>query len=105
MLWWVPEVLAAVNVFRWWYRVFLEEPLVEWEEWAITEFDCLSITTVLVWASRSFDHAALLALWLWGLATGCSSGDCCSSSSAIRLSVGRTAASVPCTLESIAFGE
>ena len=70
MLWWVPEVLAAVNVFRRWYRVLLGEPLVEWEEWAITEFDCLSVTTVFVWASRSFDHAALLALWLWGLATG-----------------------------------
>ena len=70
MLWWVPEVLAAVNVFRRWYRVLLWEPLVEREEWAITEFDCLSVTTVLVWASKSFDHATLLALWLWGLATG-----------------------------------
>ena len=66
----MPEVLAAASVFRRWYRVLSGTPLVEWEEWAITEFDCLSVTTVLVWASKTFDHATLLALWLWGLATG-----------------------------------
>ena len=70
MLWWVPEVLAAANVFRRWYRIVLGESLSEWEEWAITELDCLSVTTVLVWASKTFDHAVLLALWLLGLATG-----------------------------------
>ena len=43
------------------------DPLPEWEEWQVTELDCLSSTTVLVWASKTFDHATLVALWVWGL--------------------------------------
>ena len=69
MLHWLLDLVVVVNALRRWVQAWGFGADEGWEEWEVTELDCLTPTTVLVWVSKHLPHQWLLALWAWGVAS------------------------------------